>query len=224
MLAIGLGIIGLLMQIVFIVVEKKGEMKKALLFKMIAASLFVLAGILCLADCPDQKFGRFIIMGLVFGWFGDFFLNYQFLSKKQDTVFLIGAAAFFMNHIFYIVALVPFAEGTFVKAILVTGVALVTVTHWIVKQAEAGLGLKIFGHVYLSTLTFITAETFVMFLMDPHNMGILVMCIGAALFTVSDYILILNAFSNKKKAWMRPANLIAYYLGQIMIACSLMYM
>ena len=224
MLVIGLGIIGLFFQLMFIYTEKKEEMKKALLLKMLAASLFVIAGFIGFQECTDKRFAFFIVLGLIFGWFGDFFMNYRFLSPKQKPVFLIGAMSFFINHIFYIVSLTPFMIGTLVKAILVTGVALVTVTHWIVKQAEAGLGLKIFGHVYLSTLTFITAETFVMFLMDPHNMGILVMCIGAALFTVSDYILILNAFSNKKKAWMRPANLIAYYLGQIMIACSLMYM
>lgn len=117
----------------------------------------------------------------------------------------------------------PFMTGTLIKAILVTGVALVTITHWIVKQAEAGLGLKLFGYVYLSALTFITAETLFMFLANPKNTGILIMCIGAAFFTVSDYILILNAFSSKKKAWMRPANLLFYYFGQMIIVCSLMY-
>lgn len=49
------------------------------------------------------------------------------------------------------------------------------------------------------------------------------MCIGAAFFTVSDYLLILNAFSSRKKNWMRPANLLFYYLGQMIIVCSLMY-
>lgn len=223
MLIIGLGVIGLLFQLVFINIEKKGDMKKALLFKMMAASLFLIAGFISLKDCPDKRFGLFIVLGLAFGWCGDFFMNYQFISKKQKAVFLIGAMSFFVNHIFYIVALTPFVEGTFLKAFLVTGVALVTVTHWIVKQADAKLGLKIFGHVYLSTLTFITAETLFMFLADTGNIGSLIMCIGAALFTVSDYILILNAFSSKKKKWMRPANLIFYYLGQIIIVCSIMH-
>ena len=120
-------------------------------------------------------------------------------------------------------SLTPFVKGTFLKAILVTGVALVTITHWIVKQTDVKMGLKIFGHVYLSALTFITAETLFMFLAKTDNIGILIMCIGAALFTVSDYILILNSFSSKKKKWMRPANLLFYYFGQIIIVCSLMY-
>ena len=223
MLVIGLGIIGIIFQLLFIHVEKKEEMKKALLLKMVAASLFVTAGFIALQECADKRFGIFIVLGLIFGWFGDFFMNYRFLSKKQKVVFLIGAMSFFINHIFYIVSLTPFMKGTFLKAILVTGVALVTITRWIVKQAEVNSGLKLFGYVYLSALTFITAETFFMFLTTPANIGILIMCIGAAFFTVSDYILILNAFSSKKKAWMRPANLLFYYLGQMIIVCSLMY-
>lgn len=223
MLVIGLGIIGLFFQLIFIYAEKKEEMKKALLLKMIAASFFVIAGFIGLQECTDKRFAFFIVLGLISGWFGDFFMNYRFLSPKQKTVFLIGAMSFFINHIFYIVALTPFMPGTFIKAILVTGAALITITHWIVKQAEVNFGLKAFGYVYLSALTFITAETLFMFLTNPENIGILIMCIGAAFFTVSDYILILNAFSSKKKKWMRPANLLFYYLGQIIIVCSLMY-
>lgn len=223
MLVIGLGVVGLLFQLMFIHVEKKGEMRKALLLKMIAASLFVVAGFISMKECPDKRFAFFIVLGLIFGWLGDFFMNYRFLSQKQKVVFLIGAMSFFTNHIFYIVSLTPFAAETFIKAILVTGVALITITHWIVKQAEVKLGLKIFGYVYLSALTFITAETLFMFLANPQNIGILIMCIGAAFFTISDYILILNAFSSKKKEWMRPANLLFYYFGQMIIVCSLMY-
>ena len=223
MLVIGLGIIGLLFQLMFIYTEKKEEMKKALLLKMLAASLFVIAGFIGFQECTDKRFAFFIVLGLIFGWFGDFFMNYRFLSPKQKPVFLIGAMSFFINHIFYIISLTPFMTGTLVKAILVTVVALVTITHWIVKQAEVNFGLKIFGYVYLSALTFITSETLFMFLTNPQNTGILIMCIGAAFFTVSDYILILNAFSSKKKKWMRPANLLFYYLGQIIIVSSLMY-
>lgn len=223
MLVIGLGVIGVLFQLVFILVEKKEEMKKALLLKMIAASVFVAAGFISMKECPDKRFASFIVLGLIFGWIGDFFMNYRFLVKKQKPVFLLGAVSFLTNHIFYIVALTPFVKGTFLKAIMVTGVALVTITHWIVKQTDVKMGLKIFGHVYLSALTFITAETLFMFLAKTDNIGILIMCIGAALFTVSDYILILNSFSSKKKKWMRPANLLFYYFGQIIIVCSLMY-
>jgi len=45
--------------------------------------------------------------------------------------------------------------------------------------------------------------------------------IGAVLFTASDVILIFNMFSDHKKAWMRPTNLMLYYVGQLLIAVSL---
>ena len=65
MLVIGLGIIGIIFQLLFIHVEKKEEMKKALLLKMVAASLFVTAGFIALQECADKRFGIFIV--LLFG-------------------------------------------------------------------------------------------------------------------------------------------------------------
>jgi len=49
----------------------------------------------------------------------------------------------------------------------------------------------------------------------------IVYCVGAFLFTVSDVILIFNTFSGVTKFSMRIANLSLYYVGQILIACSL---
>ena len=54
--------------------------------------------------------------------------------------------------------------------------------------------------------------------------GSLLYMIGAILFTASDIILIFNTFTKDGKAWMRPTNLILYYLGQLLIALSIQTM
>ncbi|MBQ9822994.1 MAG: hypothetical protein IJM63_00735 [Solobacterium sp.] len=47
---------------------------------------------------------------------------------------------------------------------------------------------------------------------------------GALLFLVSDIILIINTFGSVSRFTLRVTNLILYYIGQIMIALSLMYL
>ena len=47
--------------------------------------------------------------------------------------------------------------------------------------------------------------------------------IGAVLFTASDIVLIFNTFSGVTKFSLRITNLTLYYIGQILIACSLFF-
>ena len=47
---------------------------------------------------------------------------------------------------------------------------------------------------------------------------------GAVLFLVSDIVLILNTFGPESKFSLRITNLSLYYLGQLLIALSLMFL
>ena len=46
---------------------------------------------------------------------------------------------------------------------------------------------------------------------------------GAFLFLVSDIVLILNTFGPKSKFSLRVTNLSLYYVGQLLIALSLLF-
>ena len=67
--------------------------------------------------------------------------SYKYGELPKEPISL-EAGVYTVTHIFYIVALTPFVKGTFLKAILVTGVALVTITHWIVKQTDVKMGFE----------------------------------------------------------------------------------
>ena len=91
---------------------------------------------------------------------------------------------------------------------------------WIFKNITAQKVFKIFGIFYVGAVVVMTAVAVARVIVD-YNLSALIFMIGAVLFTASDVILIFNMFSEHKKAWMRPTNLILYYIGQLLIAASL---
>lgn len=217
-------VVGLAIQITFIVIEKKKHFKTALALKTTASLVFILAGFYCMGSCLDSNRAWLVVVGLIMGGFGDFFLNLQFVVKKEKAqlMFIVGALAILTGHVFYFLSLLPYVKDillvSFVIAAVVTGATLV----WIYSRNVIALGLKIFGVVYIGAVVFITAIAAVYYVQNPVSTASLMIAIGAALFTASDVVLIFNMFG-EKKPWMRPTNLILYYLAQLVIAGSLLF-
>jgi len=217
-----LALIGFLLQIAFIRVEKKGNMKLALILKTVAAVVFVMVGLLSVLHTKNPQHGWIVVCGLSCCAVGDFLLNYQFLKENPEPWFVAGAFANLVGHVLFISSLLPFDGTQLQKTLLICGVLAVLLNIYIHVSIKAGLGLRIFGIVYITALIFITVHTGVMYYFNPANTGALIMSIGAGLFTFSDVLLIFDAFGNKKE-WMRAADLVTYYLGQLFIAYSVFW-
>lgn len=216
--------VGVAIQIVFIVVEKKNNFKAALVLKTTASLIFILSGIYCMASCPDVNRAKYVVAGLVMGGIGDFFLNLQFVVKKEKAqlMFIVGAVAFLTGHVLYFLSLLPYMKAvvlvSFLIAVVITGVTMA----WVYSRNVIALGLKIFGVFYIGAVVFITVLAGVYYVQNPVSTASLIVAIGAALFTASDVVLIFNMFG-EKKPWMRPANLLLYYAAQLIIASSLLF-
>lgn len=215
-------IIGSIIQIAFIMVERKGDMKMALILKTVAAIFFVFAGFYCMQSCEDQTRAWYVVAGLIMGAVGDVCLNLQFLVKNKDALFIAGALAFFVGHILYLISLIPYVKDILLVCFVITAVIIAFLMSWVYRHANAELGLKIFGVFYIGAVSYITVLAAGRYLLNPASMGSLIFAIGAGLFTVSDVVLIFDTFGNKKP-WMRVANLTLYYAGQLTIAISLLF-
>ena len=122
----------------------------------------------------------------------------------------------------YLVALVPLAAKLWIW--LISGLLIAAVLlYWILTSVEAEKAFKIFGVVYIGAVVLMTAVSIGVYV-TRRTPGALLYMIGAVLFTASDIILIFNTFTKDGKAWMRPTNLILYYLGQLLIALSIQTM
>ena len=215
-------IIGIILQGIFIAVEHKEKYVPAVVLKGLASLCFVLLGASTKAFASDQRFARLIFLGLIFGMIGDILLNLRFVFQKAgQKIFLIGIVAFLTGHILYLAALIPRSTHLAFRIVLGSAIAVILLCY-IFKTMEVKLAFKIFGVVYLGAVIIMTTIA-VMNMITAPSPGNTIYAIGALLFTVSDIVLIFNTFGKETKFALRITNLSLYYIGQVLIALSLMH-
>lgn len=218
-----IGLLGILVQVAFIIVEHKEKYELALLLKTIASAIFVFIGYKASVLCADKEIARLVLIGLGLGAIGDFFLNLRFVLKDIGTIiFLIGILVFLAGHVVYLVALIGINNSPIIPAII--GVILTALLIiWIFKRIEAKPAFKIFGIFYIGAVTLMATFAVANFLFAPEMAFNQLFAAGGVLFLVSDVVLILNTFGKETKFALRILNLMLYYLGQLAIAMSLLY-
>lgn len=211
----------LLIAAVFIFVEKLERYLVADVIKGVASAFFVLLGILGAFKSNDASFARMVVIGLVIGAIADVLLNlrYVYEGTKAQIAFLAGILVFLLGHIAYIVACVPHCK--MLPAAVVFGIILTAfLLYWIFGRIEAKPAFKVFGVFYIGAIVILNCVALVV-LLGSWNAHWLMFFGGTMLFLVSDVIIILNTFGPKSSFAMRIANLMLYYVGQLMIALSL---
>lgn len=210
--------------------------KKSLFLKMICASLFVCAGFLTVAIAGNTSgFAKLVILGLIFGWIGDFFLH----VSDKSVCFLIGLISFLGGHIFYICAYSRAISNYFPEAQLFDPVeilAFILIFGGAVLYASAQkmhLGAALIPvSVYAATLVvmFIKAGSLgfrIALSPEPMQNSVLVcvmLLLGAFLFLVSDFLLAVILFNGQKKNRpMKAVNIVTYFAAQILLACTLLF-
>jgi len=211
--------IGVVLQAAFIMTESKCKYLAAVILKGLASLCFVTLGLYCYRA---SDFSVIVVVGLVFGMVGDILLNLRYLFEKiGQKIFLVGILIFLIGHIMYLVALVgeatkpiiPIAIGVVLAAILLV---------WIFSKITAAKAFKIFGVFYVGAVTIMAVVAVWNAVMAATTTN-MIFAVGGLLFLVSDVILIFNTFTGSTKFSMRVANLSLYYIGQILIAVSLMF-
>lgn len=217
-------LVGLLIDIWFISSEYAGKMFKATVLKGLASFMFVCLGTACYLKVPTAP-GRLILIGLILGMIGDILLNMRnlFEGGKSNKVFALGILAFLSGHFLYIAFLAQQSGRKFWIALLLTVIIAVLSIPPLMKRITApSKGLKAFGYVYLTVVI-------AMFSFSVSQLIALGACsesvlffIGALLFVVSDFIMIYYSFGKKIKP-LRAINLLSYYVGQLLIACCILF-
>lgn len=222
-------ILGLLVQIAFIIVESRKKYLPAVILKGSASIVFVTLGFLCAGAAKDAAFARLITIGLLLGALGDILLNLRFLfDKKGQAVFLAGVAAFLTGHILYLAALITIAKDPLWY--LAAGAALAALLLWRIFSALGKIkaSFKVFGILYIGVISMMTAvaagNCAAALNSNPAGItGSLFFFLGALLFLASDVIMILNTFGKETRQSLRTSNLLLYYAGQLLIALSLLF-
>ena len=156
-----------------------------------------------------------VVLGLALGAAGDFFL-----SRRGETMFLAGMAAFAGGHLAYVWALwtraqeLGFASPTSGQTASLVALAAIVLTLGLWLSARAG-ALRLPVMAYALVIGLMAAAALIL----PANMGHRVIQLGAALFLLSDTLLALRLFVARPGA-IRPLELAVwptYWLGQALI-------
>ncbi len=207
---------------------------KSLTAKMVSATLFVSVGYLSVNIAGNKSdFATTMIIGLLLGWIGDFFLH-----SDRNTFFGIGFVSFFAGHIAYITAYVRALntfEGynNFNTIEIIAFVVLVAVALYVFKRFKLEFSIKFLKYaviMYTAILIsmFIKATSLgVNFMLNGGEKGILallVLSFGSLLFLLSDATIGILMFGGQKKN--RPLkifNIVTYFAGQMLLASSILF-
>lgn len=222
---ISLLLLGCAAEAVFIIVEHRKRMLAALLYKGGASLLFVLAGVVAFSLAPNHAFGRMIVLGLMLGAIGDVCLNLRFLlAGRARVVFLLGIGAFLLGHVAYLFALISLAPAALLYALPVAAIVSFFLIRFVLSRVEVGGVIKIFGIVYLSVVFLMAASALTLFAFEPQSTGKALFAVGGLLFAASDVLLVLNQFGKRAYPAFRALNLSLYYVGQICICLTIVFL
>ena len=197
---------GCVIQAYFIKSEYDKKYSQAVILKGLASLYFVILG---------------FRTGLIFGMIGDILLNLRFVFEKQgQKIFLAGILAFLIGHILYLKALIPLAQDLLL-CIGIGGLIAAALLAYIFKTMDAKPAFKIFGVFYLGAVIIMSVIA-VSLLFHSPTPGMKLYALGAVLFMLSDIVLIFNTFGSTTSFSRRILNLSMYYVGQILIALSLL--
>ena len=202
--------------------EHKENYVPAVILKGFASLCFVVVGFICASNCGDARFAGLVKIGLVLGLIADILLNLRFVFKKNgQKIFLVGILVFLSGHILYLCALIPKCSS--LVLCLIAGIVLTAlILIWIFSKITAKPAFKIFGVFYIGAIVIMNCVAVGVLIANPCSASAVFLA-GAVSFLISDVVLILNTFGSETKFKLRITNLTLYYIGQLLIALSLMY-
>lgn len=203
---------------IFLYVESRKRYVPAVILKGLASFCFVVIGLLC---SPGTSAAKLIVWGLVVGCVADVLLNLRMVfSEKGQLIFLVGILVFLTGHIMYLAAVMGMSSCRLVciaAGIVLTALLMI----WIFRRITAKMAFKVFGVVYIGAIMLLNCVAMGNLIKTPSAFTA-VFAAGAALFLVSDIVLILNTFGGEFRQSLRNTNISLYYAGQLLIAFSLL--
>ena len=162
-------------------------------------------------------------LGLVLGLIGDLILEVQYFYKdhKYEQI-SFGMIAFGLGHIFYILALSSYYAFSFWA--LLIGLVMVFVIYFGSKVMKINFeSLAPMTYIY-TFIIFTMVGLSVIVYINNQTQASLVFMIGALLFGVSDLLLAPIYFKAEKSKLFVVGNLFTYYLAQLLIALSIVFL
>lgn len=215
------GILAVMLAALYCRVNQFGNPQGKLLFKGLASIAFVVLGWLGAAAGGGGAYAVLMVIGLVLGAVGDVLLQMmECRPQNRESFFRSGLGSFLAGHVFYIIAFLFIQSVTvwqFLGALVLFGVMFALQVPARVELGAQKLPVYLYGAVISLMAAFAVGAVCT----APSLRSTLVL-LGGILFVVSDAILALIFFSPLKKRSLPTWNLATYYVGQILLALSIL--
>lgn len=201
---------------------RKKDYKSAFWRKGLAGLCFIGAGVCLALRCVDGRFARLVVAGLCFGLLGDqlLALRFEYCKEQHDLVFALGALAFSVGHVWYLLALYGRDGGLFRSSlpVLVLGMAL-SALYARLRRIDPGK-FRVAGVIYIGLVIFMAATACAL-AGRSFSAGTLLFAVGGVCFAVSDNLLCARSFGRARSEPVNSAIHITYYAAQLLFAWSL---
>jgi uncharacterized membrane protein YhhN len=185
-----------------------GHAEAAAVAKLTASTAFVLLALR--RDALADRYGRLILAGLVFSWFGD-----MFLIGASQTLFLAGLAAFLLGHLAFASAFFSYGyqRAWLLAAAVPLTVIAIAVWAWLEPHTPAELSIPVRAYIAVITIMVIAAYG------TRGRGGSWYIVAGATLFFLSDLsVAALRLLETPLATYV--VGLPAYYAAQACFALS----
>ena len=170
----------------------------------------------------EMRFILFIGLGLVLGLIGDLILEVQYFHEDhKNEQISAGMIAFGLGHIFYILALSSYYDFS-PWSILIGGLMVIVVYVGSKLMKIDFKSLSIMTYMYTFIIFIMVGLSVIVYINDLSKASLIFM-MGALLFGISDLLLAPIYFKEEKSKLFVVGNLITYYLGQLLIALSIIF-
>lgn len=202
---IGITLVATVLLVMFNLADEPGFARIA---KLTASTSFILTAISCGAFAT--RYGKWILSGLFFSWWGD-----AFLTGSGDLFFQLGLGSFLLGHVLYCVAF--FVHGANMKWGLGSLVGIIPfsiiVLMWLWPNVDDSLRVPVGAYILVITTMVVLAVG------TQGKQGPRHILIGALLFYLSDLSVSHGKFIDSDfpmYVWGLPF----YFIGQLFLAVS----
>ncbi len=213
--------------------------KQTLSYKMVAATSFVGIGVIGMIMTGNTSlYAWLMIIGLVFGWIGDWLMHVPY---KTNMIYIyIGVVAFLIGHIFYVTAFIKTSAALNIDYKLITipeTIAFLVIYlvfalmlnpvfkfQFDSKFIEFGVyGYSLFLVVMLvKSISF--SITYFKYAADNNIIAAVILFLGGICFFVSDFTLGLRILGGRKDSkFIKSLSLYTYFIAQMLLATSIIF-
>lgn len=199
----------------------KLKFTKALVFKGLSSLCFITLGIISFAASDHSLPKILILIGLFLGIIGDEILALCQIYPRHDMTHFIGGGVFFIvGHLFYMAAML-LTKGIGWIALVISYAIILSLSFLYESKNRFYVGdMRVSLRLYMCVVALFGAFGVAFFVGQP-DLGRLFIALGGILFAISDNILFAYKLHDNTKFYRNIVLHVAYYLAQMLIACSI---